>query len=707
MKDFFYNNSSLSRSSESYIVRDADDFLITAIKAKKLSCVYSARGMGKTSLLKRTSERLKKEGFLCVEINANEYITPLEEDWYYTILDEICSYADLKKDSFSDKDFELEKWWNNEKNNTPAEKFIDFFTEKLSNNIKDLIIFIDEIDICLELMKKKQFYFHDFFTAIRHFYIERANRKGLEKINFAFFGVEELYNYFIDADDNDYEQKGFAEIEAIQLSNFSLNELKAIFRKGFELDANNADTWLENVYDCTKGQPFLTQTLCLEIASKMELGEINGVDNEKIKGIVEKTKYEIFFDIPCNHLKYIEEELLNHPNSLQLIEYYASVHYKNGDYKIVYENVDDDTINSLQLLGLIVKKDGKQDINNSIYEDYFNTAWYDNYFRQQCLFGDEVTAWRNSKEHKKDLLKGKELTEAIKWKNLIYTRTTSYQNRFVDESVAKENKRKNWIEIKRIVSRFKYSLIIIIILFLVLQVIHVRSDQESEKEKIQLIDTIANLTYNNKLLTDSMSILQKRLDSSVVEKNELQAKISSLDAKINLNKGKIDSLNKDIRNLEQVNSALKSENTSIKKLLEDYSVNINYKYERDSLDRLLRTTINTIRFITTEPKSQSAIEYYQTFEREFNEITIPISAELIYLDAEELMQKEKELKDKTNVEYQSQGVDLIIFIKSDDQTDIKLFSSYTSRNGAFGVIPTNYRPEEIAEIIASRLKLLK
>ena len=57
---------SLGRDDPTYVIRQADEKLDTNLKAGDFCYVLNSRQMGKSSLLQRTSYRLRQEGYSCV-----------------------------------------------------------------------------------------------------------------------------------------------------------------------------------------------------------------------------------------------------------------------------------------------------------------------------------------------------------------------------------------------------------------------------------------------------------------------------------------------------------------------------------------------------------------------------------------------------------------------------------------------------------------
>jgi hypothetical protein len=79
---------SLESDNPTYVVRQADEELYSALESGDFCYVFNSRQMGKSSLLQRTSNRLKNKGYKCVYLDTtrlgSENITSAE--WYISIV---------------------------------------------------------------------------------------------------------------------------------------------------------------------------------------------------------------------------------------------------------------------------------------------------------------------------------------------------------------------------------------------------------------------------------------------------------------------------------------------------------------------------------------------------------------------------------------------------------------------------------------------
>jgi hypothetical protein len=396
--------SSLDADAPSYVKRQADEDLYEGLNNGSFCYVLNSRQMGKSSLRVQVMKRLKDDGVACaaIDLSANGTdITP--EQWYLGIINTLVN------DLYLDEYFDMYEWWDTHTLLSPLQRFAKFIEEVLFKYIVgNIVIFLDEIDSVLSL----QFSTDDFFSLIRSFRNQRADKKIYNNLTFCLLGVATPADLI-----QDKERTPFNIGRAIELHGFKLNEVKPL-ATGLAQKVDNPQDVLREILNWTSGQPFLTQKLCDIIFtsnSNSKSGKVitAGTEAEFIKKLVRSQIIDNWEDKDDpEHLRTICDRIFRDKQRAgRLLGLYQQI-LQQGKV-IVDESLEQ---MELRLSGLVVEQQGKLVVYNRIYQHVFNKSWVEKVLANLRPYAEAIKAWLLS-ECKDDsrLLRGQALQDALAW----------------------------------------------------------------------------------------------------------------------------------------------------------------------------------------------------------------------------------------------------------------------------------------------------
>ncbi len=437
---------SLHSDDPTYVIRQADEKLYTSLKAGDFCYVLNCRQMGKSSLLQRTSYRLKQEGYNCVYLDmtrlGSEDTTP--EQWYKGVTISLFHSLNLGEK------INFKEWWKTQSGISLVQKLHQFVEELLLPNIKTsfendkktrgIIIFIDEIDSLLSL----NFPVNDFFAWIRHCYNQQASDQNFQHLGFALFGVASPSDLIADK-----RRTPFNIGTAIELQGFKLHEATPLL-KGLEEIISQPQAVLREIIHWTGGQPFLTQKICQIVAQtalKTAYGTISllpGTEEFWVEQLVRSQIIEHWEtkDEP-EHLRTIRDRLLfyEHRAGRLLGLYQRVLQAEEEEDALTRGRSDAGTSNSLRprvshsprplpliptddsleqtellLSGLVEKHNGYLKIKNPIYRHVFNAQWVLRQLDNLRPYSQTFNAWvASAYQDESRLLRGKALKDTQNW----------------------------------------------------------------------------------------------------------------------------------------------------------------------------------------------------------------------------------------------------------------------------------------------------
>ncbi len=395
---------SLSTNATCYVVRQADQELLEHLEKGDFCYVFNSRQMGKSSLLVRTKQILKEQGWQATTVDmsviGSEDVTV--EQWYLGIMSNL--YKNLRLGTVNN----FLQWYKTKENISLIQIFSQFIEEILFTDIpdKNIVIFVDEIDSILSL----KFPVDDFFSLIRFCYNQRATNPHYQRLTFALFGVATPTDLI-----KDKKRTPFNIGNPINLTGFTLVESQPLLQ-GLPEGINHPQILLREILNWTGGQPFLTQKVCQFVTDTFnyednlndETSIISWVSNLIQEKIINNWEGQ---DEP-EHLRTIRDRI-NYQTifKARILGMYQVI---LAEEKILNDQSEEQT--ELILSGLVVKQGEYLRVKNRIYASVFNLDWVSRELSALRPYSQALSAWLYSQQKDESrLLRGQALQDALKW----------------------------------------------------------------------------------------------------------------------------------------------------------------------------------------------------------------------------------------------------------------------------------------------------
>jgi len=379
-REFFVSGGTLPLDSESYIERKADRQLLEDLSAGRYCYVLNSRQMGKSSLSVRTIARLGQRGVRTVFIDLTQIggRNVQATQWYAGLTGEVGRSLGLSSQVLA--------YFKSHSDLSPMQRFFGAIREVVLKEIGEpLVIFIDEIDGTRNL----PFDTDEFFAGIRECYNRRVQDEPSRRLTFCLLGVA-VPNDLI----RDSATTPFNIGERIPLQDFSLEDVRVFSRA---LGANG-ELLARRVHYWTNGQPFLTQSLCQEIALDTRIQSEEAVD------LLVKRLFFGANSVDTNlNLADVANRVLNDPGHQGDPDKFRADLLSAYDLARRGGTIKDDEANRipvvLKLSGLMRAEDARLVVRNRIYGHIFDKTWI-----QANMPGQELVRQRVS--FRRGLLRG-------------------------------------------------------------------------------------------------------------------------------------------------------------------------------------------------------------------------------------------------------------------------------------------------------------
>lgn len=416
---FYKVGGCLHSEASTYVVRQADVGLLAALQAREFCYVFSARQMGKSSLLVRVKADLHQAGARCAYLDMTRLGSNglTQAQWYTGVGVSLLQSLNV----LGQVDFLA--WWQARESLPLVQRLNQLVEEVLLPATGDALIyiFIDEIDGLLSL----DFSTDDFFAWMRSCYNLRAHDPRYRRLTFALFGVATPADLIADK-----QRTPFNIGQAISLEGFTLAESVPL-QQGLEGLVDCPQAVLKAILDWTGGQPFLTQKLCQIAAKNAQQSETLplqlslGMADFWVEGLVKTALLDHWEaqDEPI-HLRTIRDHLFWHQNrTARILGLYQQL--LQGE---AVPSDDSREQSDLLLSGLAVRRGNHLAIKNRIYREVFTLDWVSRQLYRLRPYASALEGWLTSDRIDPSyLLQGQILIEAEAWARDKSLSDTDYQ----------------------------------------------------------------------------------------------------------------------------------------------------------------------------------------------------------------------------------------------------------------------------------------
>jgi WD40 repeat protein len=358
-KSFYQPGGALPLDSPAYVLRGADDELFTFLMRGEYCSILTSRQMGKSSLIARTSARLRAEKIAtCViDLSGMSDADVEPEKWYFALVLKIGKA--LKRSSA-----EIAQLWSSSEWPTPAQRWTACMEHLLAQNEGaddgfQLVAFLDEIDATRNMAFKD-----GFFATIRSCYNRRPTDPVFRRLSFCLVGSARPTDLIADP-----HLTPFNIGRRIELTDFSEEEAQVLI-PGMEREEAEGIALLQRVLYWTGGHPYLSHRLCMKISESEAVCTWQDVDR-----LAEVLFFSTGSREQDDNLAFVSHRVLSSTTSERDVARLLSTYDDLLRGKRVRDQKSDSVIGVLHLAGIVRTQGSLLAVRNRIYARVFDRSW--------------------------------------------------------------------------------------------------------------------------------------------------------------------------------------------------------------------------------------------------------------------------------------------------------------------------------------------